>query len=62
MIPGLLLNKEVARPHGCLTNRFSSAMEDTLEGEIKMDEGRPAQGLLKWFRGELIAVVVERGK
>lgn len=35
-------------------------MEDTLEREIIVDEGRPDKGILKWFKGELMAVVVER--
>lgn len=27
-----------------------------------MEEGRSAQGLLKWFEGESVEVVVERGQ
>lgn len=35
-------------------------MEDKLEKEIRVDEGRPDKDILKWFKGELMAVVVER--
>lgn len=37
-------------------------MEDKLEREIRVDEERSDKGMLKWFKGELMAVVVEREK
>lgn len=35
-------------------------MEDKLEGEIRVDEGRPDKNILKLFKRKLMAVVVER--